>query len=212
MKRTVTAAASLGLGLAIAAAGATTAQASQIDGHKKAPHSHVGGHKTPGSVTATRDHLHGTSAIDAGAESGHNHQAPPHKPYQSHPIRHPHPAGTGCSTKCRPAPLPVPAGGWPCAKDHSCATKHHHPICPPTKPPVKPPVTPVPKPPVITVVHHAPKPPVARAVPDAPQLAYTGTQADVLVPTGLGLLGLGGLSFFAGRKPREQAKAMRGAL
>jgi hypothetical protein len=132
-----------------------------------------------------------------------NHQAPAHP-------RH------TCSTKCRPAPLPKPPGGWPCAKDHSCSTKHHRPICPPPvtpppphKPPKhhRPPVVAHPRPPIVT----HPKTPVAAPVP---QLPRTGPVGDVLTLGGIGVgaIALGLVPFVLTRRPKAVTDAIRGEL
>lgn len=130
----------------------------------------------------------------------HNHQAPPH------PRHH-------CTTgkRCRPAPLPKPTGGWPCAKTHSCASHHHYPICKPKH-------------------HHKPthpgkpsshvgghKKPHGHHLHGAPQsvpeqLAFTGANTTAAIALGVGLIGLGGVSYVGGRKPRKQTKAIRAAL
>lgn len=136
-----------------------------------------------------------------------------------------HHDGTTCATKCRPAPLPKPPGGWPCAKDHSCSTKHHHPICPPKPPHTKPPGTgdhghnghhPKPKPPVVVahpvppIVHDAPKTP-ASAIP---QLPRTGPVGDVVTLGGMGLgaIALGVVPFVLTRRPKAVTDAIRGEL
>lgn len=156
------------------------------------------------------------AAGPASAGTGHNHQAPAHKPYQSHPIRHPHGSDCTVAPKCRPAPLPVPAGGWPCAHDKSCGTKHHRPICPPTPTPTPPVVTPPVKHHTPTPVKHVPAKAAtpARAVPDAPQLAMTGLPSGTPVLAGLGGLGVvGGASLLLlARRPREVTEQIRSAL
>lgn len=90
---------------------------------------------------------------------------------QAHETHHKHAAKHSCATQCRHTdgdgqirslrpPKTPPPGGWPCKRDHSCASRHHYKPCPP---PVKPPKHH--KPPV---KHHpAPKPPAVHRVPVA---------------------------------------------
>lgn len=125
---------------------------------------------------------------------------------------HRHHAGCTIAVKCRPEPLPKPPGGWPCAKNHSCASKHHHPVCPPKpphKPPThhRPPVVAHPRPPVLT---HVVKTHVAS---DVPRLPRTGGSDDLVLAGGGLLMIAGGTALVVlTRRPKSVADAIRGEL
>lgn len=127
--------------------------------------------------------------------------------------------------KCRPAPLPKPANGWPCAKTKTCDTKHHYPVCPPIKPPVvTPPSTVTPLPPVIDGPKHKPAArvrivPAARvrlvsATKPAPELAMTGVSGSTYFAGGLGLAltGIGVGLVALTRRPAEVEHDVRSVL
>lgn len=158
---------------AFALAGTATAQAGQR--HDGVRHQH----SRSVSITDT-----------SGAERGKhhkraNHQAPAHPRTGSGN----HQGHMPCTVapKCRPAPLPKPQGGWPCAKTHSCAQHHHYPIC-------KPPIVVHHRPPIVTP--HQPASHVAghkTPVVVADALPRTGVEIAPMLLASTGLIGLGAL-------------------
>lgn len=175
----------------------------------------------PAAAMAGTNHgHHDTRSAAHTSERGHESRSARVRSSADRGLKHHHDCTTG--KRCRPAPLPKPQGGWPCAKDHSCGTKHHYPIC---KPPTKPPGTghhghnghhPKPKPP-----HHEPVPKprghhVHTVSSRVPQLAMTGFDATSPVSWGLGLLG-GGILLLSvptalTRRPKVVTEQIKSAL
>lgn len=115
--------------------------------------------------------------------------------------------------KCRPHPLPKPPGGWPCAEDHSCGSKHHRPICPPVVAHPKPPVTHHHHRHVVVHHHHArPLPPVVTVASHSPSLPRTGGLYAAGLEGGAALVAMGAMLVGLTRQPKRQAAAVRSVL